>query len=58
MSYMIGQRVLLNGKVIGTVVKPEHNNSNPDYVWVFNPENDYPSAYDPRNVQPLPNGQL
>jgi hypothetical protein len=56
---VIGQKVLLNGCVIGIVVRPEHLNFDPiNYVWVFNPETNFASAYAKHNVKPLPNGQL
>lgn len=60
MGYMIGQRVVIYGKVIGTVAKPERNDmpNTEDRLWVFNPENNYASQYDAHNIKPLPNGQL
>jgi hypothetical protein len=57
MEYLIGQRVILNNKEIGTVVKPEHNNVNFG-VWVFSPSEGYASDYALTSVKPLPNGQL
>ena len=58
-SFLIGQRVVLNGKEIGTVVMPEHNGSkNSTDVWVFSPSKNYASCYANHNVRPLPNGQL
>lgn len=58
-KFLIGQRVLLNGTEIGTVVKPESDGFDlQKYVWVFSPSRNYASAYDRCNVKPLPNGQL
>ena len=59
MSYLIGQRVILNSKEIGTVVKPEHSNCDEvTSIWVFSPSKNYASCYDKCNVKPLPNDQL
>lgn len=55
-NFFTGQRVILNGSEIGTVVKPEHNNSKG--VWVLSPSRGYASCYAECNVKPLPNGQL
>lgn len=55
--FLIGQRVLIYGSVIGTVVKPE-NSSITTGVWVFNPEKGYASCYAECNISALPNGQL
>lgn len=57
MEYLIGQRVILNKKEIGTVVKPENNNLIHG-IWVFSPSKNYASDYALHNVKPLPNGQL
>lgn len=57
-DFLIGQRVILNNRVIGTVCKPEHENYTSKEVWVMNPERGYASAYAIHNVKPLPNGQL
>lgn len=57
-NYMIGQRVILNGSEIGTVVAPEHNHAGENDVWVFSPKKGFASYYASHNVKPLPNGQL
>ncbi len=58
--YLIGQRVILNGDEIGTVVKPERADlPNTDKsIWVHAPSKGYASRYAIHNVKPLPNGQL
>lgn len=60
MTYLIGQRVLLNKTEIGTVVKPEREDlpNTSDDIWVFSPSRGYASRYASHNVKPLPNGQL
>lgn len=60
MSFMIGQRVILNEREIGTVVQPENAKlPNTDtQVWVFSPSRGYASRYAVHNIKPLPNGQL
>lgn len=60
MNYLIGQRVLLNNKEIGTVVEPENPNilNNNSQVWVMSPSKGYASCYASHNVKPLPNGQM
>ena len=55
-NYLIGQRVLLNDREIGVIVKPEHDYSNG--IWVMSPSRDYASRYAEHNVKPLPGGQL
>ena len=54
-AFMIGQRVVLNGEEIGTVMRPE---SQAKGIWVFSPSKGYASAYAEHNVKPLPDGQL
>ena len=57
MQYLIGQRVILHGSEIGTVVKSE--TGKPHFgVWVFSPSRGYASDYALTSVAPLPNGQL
>jgi hypothetical protein len=59
--YLLGQRVIVNGVEIGTVVrKPEIAREPmawPEAVWVQRIDG-WASAYSPDNVKPLPNGQL
>lgn len=55
-TFMIGQRVLLNNKEIGTVVKSESDHTSG--VWVFSPSKNYASDYALHNVKSLPGGQL
>lgn len=55
-NYLIGQRVILNDKEIGVVVKPEGKTV--FGVWVYSPSKNYASDYSESNVKPLPNGQL
>lgn len=57
MGYMIGQRVILNGNEIGTIVTSETGRTHFG-VWVFSPSKGYASDYAPTSVKPLPNGQL
>lgn len=59
-AFMIGQRVILNNNVIGTVVRPERKDlpNTDDQIWVMNPERGYASRYSICNIKPLPNGQL
>lgn len=57
MKYLIGQRVLLNGTEIGTVVASETGRTHFG-VWVFSPKNGYASDYALTSVAPLPGGQL
>lgn len=56
MKYLIGQRVLLNGSEIGTVVKSETGHTRG--VWVYSPSHGYASDYALHNVKPLPNEEL
>jgi hypothetical protein len=55
-EYLIGQRVILNGCEIGTVVPAERGDIKG--VWVFSPSKGYASCYAEHNVKPLPGGQL
>lgn len=55
-KYLIGQRVLLSDKEIGTVVKSETGFTKG--VWVFSPSRGYASDYSLTSVRPLPGGQL
>jgi len=55
-EFLIGQRVILNNKEIGTIVKSETGNTTG--IWVFSPSKNYASDYALHNVKPLPNGQL
>lgn len=55
-NYLIGQRVLLYGREIGTVVPPENGFS--AGVWVMSLSKGFSSCYAPHNVKPLPNGEL
>ena len=60
MKYLIGQRVILNNKEIGTIVKPDNKdlpNTNND-IWVYSPSRGYASRYDTINIKPLTNNQL
>lgn len=56
-TFLIGQRVLLNGIEIGTITRPEHTDT-VFGVWVFSPSKGYASDYALHSVKPLPNGQL
>jgi hypothetical protein len=56
-TYLIGQRVILNNKEIGTVVKSETGKTNFG-IWVFSPSKGYASDYATTSIKPLPNGQL
>ena len=56
-SYLIGQRVILNGEEIGVVVKSETGRTTFG-VWVFSPSKGYASDYALTSVEPLPGGQL
>jgi len=56
-SYLLGQRVILNGKEIGTVVKPETGGTHFG-LWVYSPSKGYASDYALTSVKPLPGGQL
>ncbi len=58
MEYLIGQRVLLNDKEIGTVVAPERGQVARFGIWVFSPSKGYASDYALTSVKPLPGGQL
>ncbi len=58
MEYLIGQRVILNDKEIGTVVIPERLALTPFGVWVFSPSKGYASDYALTSVKPLPGGQV
>ena len=60
MVYLIGQRVILGGNEIGTLV-PSENKDLPNTdreMWVFSPIKGYASRYALSNFQPLPYGQL
>lgn len=57
MEYLIGQKVLLNGREIGEVVKPETGRTTFG-VWVFSPSRGYASDYALTSVRPLPDGHL
>lgn len=57
-EYKIGQRVVLNGCEIGTVVAAEDGKPASFGIWVFSPSRGYASDYDLSNVKPLPDGQL
>lgn len=56
-EYLINQRVILNNKEIGTVVKSETDRTSFG-VWVFSPSKGFASDYAFTSVKPLPNGQL
>jgi hypothetical protein len=55
-EFLIGQRVIVYDREIGTVVKPEGPSTFD--VWVRLSSNGYASCYSAHNVKPLPNGQL
>jgi hypothetical protein len=56
---MTGQRVILNGKEIGTVVSPVMTGpGGSQRVRVHSPSKNYDSEYALHNVKPLPKGQL
>lgn len=56
-EYLIGQRVILNNKEIGTVIESETGRTSFG-VWVFSPSKGFASDYALTSVKPLPNGQL
>jgi len=55
-KYLLGQRVILHDKEIGTVVKPLTGVTNG--VLVYTPSLGHESNYSMDSVKPLPNGQL
>jgi hypothetical protein len=60
-SYLIGQRVLLNEKEIGTVEPAPKGTATvtpAGFVWVYSPTGGYASCFAEHNVKSLPNGQL
>lgn len=60
MIFLTGQRVILHGSEIGTIVRPEREdmpNTDKD-MWVFSPSKNYASRYSTQNINPLPGGQL
>ena len=54
--YLLGQRVIVHDKEIGTVVKPLTGVTNG--VLVYMPSLGHESNYNMDSVKPLPNGQL
>lgn len=56
-DFMIGQRVILNNKEIGTIVRSESGETRFG-IWVYAPSKGYASDYSVDNIKPLPNGQL
>lgn len=55
-EYIIGQRVILNGDEIGTII-PKRSGDMAGYR-VNSPSRGYDSVYAEYNIKPLPNGQL
>lgn len=56
-NFMVGQRVILNNKEIGTVVRSETGVTHFG-IWVYSPTKGFASDYSIDNVKPLPGGQL
>jgi len=60
-TWLIGQRVILNGTEIGTVAPPPTKRHQPNSeltVWVYSPSNDSTCRYSTNDIRKLPGGQL
>lgn len=58
MRYMVGQRVLIYGREIGTVLAPPDGQPTHFGIWVYSPSRGYACDFALHNISPLPNGQL
>jgi hypothetical protein len=59
-EFLIGQRVILQDREIGTIVEAENKNApnNKNNLWVFSKIKNYASRYAIHNIKALPDGQL
>ncbi len=59
-NFLVGQRVILCEREIGTIVRPDDPliPNTDKQMWVHSPTKGYASSYDIANIKPLPNGQL
>lgn len=56
-NYLIGQRVIIHDKEIGTIVVSETGDT-PFDIWVFSPSRGCACCFAFSSIKPLPGGQL